>query len=139
MKKLSYLVLLVLISNTVSISAQQNTAVNTSSEPPSSSQIMRKGIAENNYLAPLLELKEREAEYLTSKRRKNTYLDDMARLSSYVGDYTALYEYEEKFLESIEPMSRLRASNAKELSESPIDGYQPKSALKTIAPIADSQ
>ena len=139
MKKLSYLILLVLISNTVSISAQQNAAVNTSNDPPSSSQIMRKGIAENNYLAPLLQLKEREAEYIASKRRKNTYLDDIARLSSYVGDYAALYEYEEKFLESIEPTSKLRASNAKELSESPIDGYQPESALKTIAPVADSQ
>jgi hypothetical protein len=139
MKKLSYLILLVLIGNTVSISAQQNTAVNTGNEPPSSSQIMRKGIAENNYLEPLLELKEREAEYLASKRRKNTYLDDMARLSSYVGDYAALYEYEEKFLASIEPTSKLRASNVKELSESPIDAYQLESALKTIARIADSQ
>lgn len=100
---------------------------------------MRKGIAENNYLAPLLELKEREAEYIASKRRKNPYLDDMARLSSYVGDDAALYEYEEKFLASIESTSRLRTLYAKELSESPIDGYQPESALKTIASIAGSQ
>ncbi len=44
--------------------AQQNQSVKTASEPLSSSLILKKGISENNYLAPLLELKEREAEYL---------------------------------------------------------------------------
>ncbi len=116
--------------------AQQNSAAKTSNEPPSSSLILQKGIAENNYLAPLLELKMREAEYLASKRRKSQYLDNLALINSYVGDYAALYEYEEKFYEYIEPTSRKRAQFAKELSASPIDNYQPESALKAIASIA---
>lgn len=119
--------------------AQQNQSVKTASEPLSSSLILKKGISENNYLAPLLELKEREAEYLASKRRKNQYLDNLALINSYLGDYAALYEYEEKFLESIEPTSRLRAQNAKELSASPIDSYQLESALKAIVSIADRE
>ncbi len=108
-------------------------------ELPPPYQILRKGIAENNYLTPLLELRQRETEYLASRRRKGQYLDYMALLNSYVGNYAASYQYEEKFLESLEPMNRTRASFAKEITSSPIDSYRPHTALKTIASVADKQ
>jgi hypothetical protein len=117
--------------------AQQRTASATAGEPPPPSQILKKGIAENNYLAALLDLREREAEYLASRRRKNQYFDYMALISSFVGDYDALYRYEEKFLELLEPVNKARAQFAEELTNSPIDAYQPRDALAAINALAD--
>jgi hypothetical protein len=136
-----YTIIFLLLINLFSLSVKGQTPVPSASpgDVPPPSQILKKGIAENNYLAPLLELREREAEYLASRRRKGQYLDYMALINSYVGDYAALYEYEEKFLESLEPVNRMRASFAKEITGSPIDGYQLHAALAAIASMADGQ
>ena len=105
-------------------------------DPPPPSQILKRGMAENNYLAALLDLQEREAEYLASRRRRGQYFDYMALVSSFVGDYDALYRYEERFLELLEPVNKTRARFAKELSDSPIDGYQPRNALDAVSSLA---
>jgi hypothetical protein len=108
-------------------------------EPPSPSEIIRRGLLEgNNYLGPLLELREREAEYLASARRKTNYYDYLAQLSSYVGDFEGLYASEEKFLEMLEPRIGRRKGFAKELTSSPIDTYRPRSALDAITSAADT-
>jgi hypothetical protein len=134
-----YTIIFLILINFFSPTVKGQTLSASSGDVPPPSQILKKGIAENNYLAPLLELREREAEYLASRRRKEQYLDYMALINSYVGDYAALYEYEEKFLESLEPVNRMRASFAKEITSSPIDNYQPRAALAAIASISGGQ
>ncbi|OLE55689.1 MAG: hypothetical protein AUG51_01780 [Acidobacteria bacterium 13_1_20CM_3_53_8] len=100
--------------------------------------VLKKGLDENNYLAPLMELQEREAQYLSSEQMRGNYLDYMTLLNSYVSNFEAAYSYEEKFLSDIEPRSRIRERNARELSSSPVDNYRTRDAFEVINAAADT-
>jgi len=50
--------------NPYSVQGQQNSPVSPGVAPPNPFQILLKVRNENNYLAPLIELKRREAEYM---------------------------------------------------------------------------
>ena len=80
MKKSLCKVLILFVFNCVSISAQQSNASPQNSELPNPATIYRQGLAENNYLAPLLQLREREAEYLAAPQMRESYLEYMAQL-----------------------------------------------------------
>src|SRR5207253_1208387 len=62
--------------------------------------LLKKGLDGNNYLAPLLEMKAHEAEYLASEQMRESYLEYMTLLHSYVSDYKEAYSYENKLLSS---------------------------------------
>jgi len=63
----------------------------------------------------------------------------MSYITSWVGDHEGGYAYEERFLESLEPRIKRRKAHAREISESPIDTYQPRDALDAIGAIAGEQ
>ncbi len=137
MKKSLCLVLIIFVFNCVSISAQQSNVSPQNSELPNPAMIYRQGLAENNYLAPLLQLRQREAEYLASPQMRESYLEFMAQLYNFVGDYPAAYAMEEKFLADLEPRIKFRARNANEIISSPLENHSPRSAVDTIARAAD--
>ncbi len=137
MKKSLCKILILFVFNCVSISAQQSNASPQNSELPNPATIYRQGLAENNYLAPLLQLREREAEYLADAQMRESYLEYMAQLYDFVGDYPAAYAMEEKFLADLEPRIKFRARNAKEIAASPLENYSPRSAVDAIAAAAD--
>src|SRR5829696_6073145 len=60
--------------------------------------VLRKGLEANNYLGPLLELKSKEAQYLSSERMREGYLEYVTLLHSFVGDFEETYAYEDKLL-----------------------------------------
>ena len=137
MKKSLCLVFILFIFNCFSISAQQLNVSSQNSELPKPATIYRQELAENNYLAPLLQLREREAEYLADARLRESYLEYMTQLYDFVGDYPAAYAMEEKFLADLEPRIKFRARNAKEIKSSPLENYSPRSAVDAIAAAAD--
>lgn len=106
---------------------------------PKPYSVLKRGLERNNYLAPLLELRSREAQYLTSKELRPEYLEEMMLLCSYVGEYRAAYSYEEMFLSDLEPINKRRERNAKDLTSSAIDDHAPLNALVTIASVADKR
>jgi hypothetical protein len=106
---------------------------------PAPRLVIKTGLERNNYLAPLLELRSREAEYLASEKYRTEYLDYMTELCSYVGEYDAAYSYEEMFLSDLDTRTKRRARNAKDLTSSPIDGYKPFDAVAAIASVAEKQ
>jgi len=116
--------------------AQQSALPAKKTDLPSPFALIHDSINANNYLGPYLELQERAAEYLASPKRQRDYYDYLATMASFVGDYEADYQYEEKFLAALEPLTHLRRSFAHELTSSPIDKAHPRSALTTIASIA---
>src|SRR5437764_10637552 len=109
--------------------AQQSALPAKKLDLPSPFALIHDSINANNYLGPYLELQERAAEYLASPKRQRDYYDYLATMASFVGDYEADYQYEEKFLAALEPLTHLRRSFARELTSSPIDRAQPRSAL----------
>jgi len=137
MKKSLWIVLILFVFNCFSVSAQQSNVPAQNSELPKPATIYRQGLAENNYLAPLLQLRERKAEYLADAQMRESYLEYMAQLYDFVGDYPAAYAMEEKFLADLEPRIKFRARNAKEIATSPLENYSPRSAVDAIAAAAD--
>lgn len=101
--------------------------------------VLKKGLAENNYLGPLIELKSHEAEYLASDRMRENYLEYMTQLYSFVGDYEEAYTYEDKLLSIFPDRARMRGMYAKELTTSPIDGYKPRDAVESIVSAASGR
>jgi hypothetical protein len=99
--------------------------------------VLRRGLDANNYLAPLLELRNHEAEYLASDVARESYLEYITLLYSYVGDYREAYAYEDKLLASFKGLDKIREMYAKDLTSSPVDNYRPRSAIEAIASIAD--
>lgn len=101
--------------------------------------VWQKLYKENNYLAALLELKRREAEYFADPLLKADYLDVLSTQHSYVGDLAAMYDIEEKFLAEIEPRSKVRARNQAELKTSPLENFTARPAVDAIAAAADKE
>lgn len=108
-------------------------------ELPRPYDLLRKGLDNNNYLAPLLEIKAHEAGYLASEQMRESYLELMTLLHSYVGDYKEAYLYENKLLSSFKGLDKIREMYAKDLTASPIDTYRPRSAIEAIASVADKR
>jgi hypothetical protein len=137
MKKSLCLVLILFVFNCVSISGQQPNVSAQNSELPKPATVYRQELAKNNYLAPLLQLRKRETEYLADARLRESYLEYMTQLYDFVGDYRMAYAMEEKFLADLEPRIKFRARNAKEITSSPLENYSPRSAVAAISAAAD--
>jgi hypothetical protein len=114
----------------------QNVSSNTA-ELPTPRSVYRKHIDVNNYLAPILELKAREAEYLAAPEMREDYLETMTQLHAFVGDYPAAYAFEEIFLGDLEPRIKFRAQNAKDITKSPLENFKAISAFEAIKTAAD--
>lgn len=121
MKKIiypSFLIITILLGAT-SILAKQNPF-----------EIYQKGLKDNNYLTPLIELQRNEAEYMKSPQWSGLLPDLLAYLNSFVGRYDAAYFYlDRRFEKQVKPQPDLHSS--------PIDDYEQKDALQTIISLAD--
>lgn len=98
-------------------------------DTPNPFTIYKRNIDENNYLTPLSEL---QKEVFTSSKQWSGILPDLlGYLHSFTGEYKTAYSHldrtREKFLDE---------SAYKEITSSPIDEYEPKSAIETIAALA---
>ncbi len=92
--------------------------------------IYQKGLQENNYLTPLMELQRSEAEYMKSPQWKGLLPDLLGYLNSFVGRYDTAYAFLDKhFEEQVKPQPDLQSS--------PIDNYLQMDALQTIVSLAD--
>jgi len=132
-------VLLLFVFQTSVLTQQPNASPQSSSELPDARAVYHEKLeAGNNYLAPLLQLRRREAEYLAAPPQlRANFLEYIILLDSFVGDFDAAYIYEEKFLADLEPRVKLRARNAAEIKQSPLEGYAPRPALDAIGAAAD--
>ncbi len=99
---------------------------------PNPFEIYQKGLNENNYLQPLLELERNEAEYMRSPMWSGLVPDLLAYLNSYVGRYEKGYAYlDKRFEKQLKPQPDLQSS--------PIDEYEMRDALRSIVSIAEKQ
>ncbi len=97
---------------------------------PNPFEVYQKGVRENDYLTPLIELRRNEAEYLKSKQWSGLIPDLLAYLNSFVGEYEAAYPFLDRHFEKqVKPQP--------DLQKSPLDDYVPRDALETIASAAD--
>ncbi len=126
-------------ANKLSALSKQRTKLSADTDLPKPSSVLKSGLEQNNYLAPLLELRSREAQYLASKELRADYLETMTLLCSYVGEFDAAYSYEEMFLSDLDARNKSRERNSKDLTSSPIDDYKPLNALAAIASASDGQ
>lgn len=117
--------------------AQPATEARQENSLPKPYSVLRKGLDNNNYLAPLLELKEREAEYLASAQLRENYLEFMTLLNSYVSDFNEAYSYENQLLASFKGLDKIREMYAKDITTATIDSYRAESAIEAIAAAAD--
>lgn len=97
---------------------------------PTPFSVYNKGIAENNYLTPLVELQ--KDEFTKSEQWRTVVPDLLGYLYSYAGEYKTAYAQldreRDKFLD--EPYY-------KDVTSSPIDEYEPQTAVETLAALAD--
>lgn len=121
----------------ISLSAQQPNASPSPELVHPQRIVAQKLWKENNYLATLLELERREAEYLAAPMLWADYLDTRSTQASFVGDFDAAYADEEKFYAVIEPQRKFRVRNAAEIEKSPLEGYTALSALDAIGSAAE--
>lgn len=126
-------------SSESSARSKQTIGSSTDADLPKPFAVYKNGLEQNNYLAPLLQLRSREAEYLASKELRADYLEYMTLLCSYVGEFDAAYSYEEMFLSDLDARTKRRERNAKDLTSSPVDDYKPVDALTAIASVADRE
>jgi hypothetical protein len=94
--------------------------------------IYSRKINQGDYLGAYLELKKHEAEYKTSPQFVRNFLQLMSVLGSQVGEYKAAHGYLDEFF------SR-QSKPQKDLESSPIDNYEPRSAVDAIASAAETQ
>jgi hypothetical protein len=121
-------------------SSEQNaTPPRQNGELPQPYEVLKRGLDRNNYLAPLLELKAREEQYLASERMRASYLELMTLLHSYVGDSVGAYSYEDQLISSNKGVGRIREMYAKDLAASPIDNFEQRGAVEAIASVADKR
>ncbi|MEZ5344756.1 MAG: hypothetical protein R2681_04280 [Pyrinomonadaceae bacterium] len=113
-------------------------AVKMSGDLPNPYRIIQKYVSENNYLTPLLELKAKENDYLSSPMRP-LYLERMTVLESFVSNYREAYKYEDMFLADLPSAKSEREQNSAELSDSPLKNYDAMDAVKSISAIAENE
>ena len=110
-------------------------AQNVQNQPPKEDSpnpftVYNKGIAENNYLTPLVELQ--KDEFTKSEQWRGVVPDLLAYLYSFAGEYKTAYTQldreRDKFLD---------VPYYKDLTSSPIDEYEPQTAVETLAALAD--
>lgn len=130
------LVIVLVISPSVAL-AQQNNSTKPAI-PPNPFQILIKVRGENNYLAPLLELQRREAEYIAFPPMREVYYEILTQAYTFVGDYAGAAAAEEKLYENTY-RAKMRAQNAREVNDSPLEGFRAASALMTIGEAADTR
>lgn len=131
-------VISIFIAFCAGISAQNQNVSSNTAELPMPRSVYRKHIDANNYLAPILELKAREAEYLAAPAMRASYLETMTQLHALVGDYRAAYAFEEIFLGDLEPLIKFRAQHAKDITTSPLEDFKAISAFEAIKTAAGS-
>ncbi len=128
-RKFLFLVLSVFLHVAVFTATQAQEKTLVSEELPFPGQFMKRE-PEGNYLAPLVELKKREAAYTASDEWREVFFDMMAYANSYVGNYSKAIIYEDKN----QPKGKLE-----EIKSSELDDYRPKKALDVIAAAADRE
>lgn len=99
------------------------------SEPYS---IYMKKIKQGDYFGAYLELKKHEAEYKASPQFAGNFLQLMSVLESQVGGYKEANAYLDEFFGR-------QKKPQKDLESSPIDNYEPRSAIDAIASAAEKQ
>jgi hypothetical protein len=98
--------------------------------PPTPFAVYNKGIAENNYLTPLIELQ--KDEFTKSEQWRTVVPDLLAYLYSYIGEYRTAYAQLDRERDKL-----LDVPYYKDLTSSPIDDYEPQMAIEAIAALAD--
>src|ERR1700742_48375 len=128
--KLKYTVLLFIISFAFPsfLHSQSKTTTNLT-EPY---VVYNRRINQGDYLGAHLELKKHEAEYKASPQFVRNFLQLMSIIESQVGEYDAAHAYLDEFF------SR-QSKPQKDLESSPIDNYEPRSAIDVIASAAEKQ
>jgi hypothetical protein len=99
-------------------------------ESPNPITIFNQNLAENNYLTPLIELQKEE--FTKSEKWRNTVPDLLGYLYSYNGEYKTAYAQLDRGRDNL-----LNVPYYKELTSSPIDEYEPQTAIEAIATLAD--
>lgn len=99
-------------------------------DTPNPFAIYQKGINENNYLAPLLELQ--KDEFANSKKWRGVLPDLLGYLFSFTGEYKTAYTFLDRTREHL-----LDRPPYKDITSSPIDDYEPRPAIDAVAALAD--
>lgn len=101
-------------------------------ELPNPFELYRKSLAENNYLKPLVELRQNEAEYMKSRQWRGLAPDLLAYLHSFAGEYEAAYQFMDRRVEK-------QIGSPPDLQSSPFEGFAPCGALEAISSAADKR
>lgn len=113
----------------LSVTLQTSSAQQSENNAPNPFEIYQKGLKENNYLTPLLELERNEAEIMKSPMG-GLLPDLLAYLNAYVGRYDVARAYfDRNFEKQLKPQPDLQSS--------PIDDYQMRNAVQTIVSLAE--
>ncbi len=99
-------------------------------DTPNPFPIYQKGVDENNYLAPLLELQ--KDEFARSKRWRGVLPDLLGYLFSFTGEYRTAHTHLDRTREHL-----LDRPPYKDVTISPIDAYEPRPAIDAVAALAD--
>lgn len=91
--------------------------------------IYQKGLEENNYLQPLIELRRNEAEYMKSEQWRGLVTDLLGYLHSFAGEYETAYPFLDRHFEK-------QIGLLPDLQNSPLNDYKPRNALDAIASVA---
>ncbi|HEX8639412.1 MAG TPA: hypothetical protein VF692_15185, partial [Pyrinomonadaceae bacterium] len=105
----------------------------TAQEAPSAPNpftIYNQKIAENNYLTPLVELQ--KDEFAKSEQWRSIVPDLLGYLYSYTGEYKTAYAQLDRGRDKL-----LDVPYYKDLTNSPIDDYEPQTAVEAITALAD--
>ncbi|HKY06129.1 MAG TPA: hypothetical protein VJQ56_14635 [Blastocatellia bacterium] len=110
---------------------------------PDPYMVMYAGVKENNYLTPLVELKRNEGRYAKSgtEEQQMIFRYMMSYLHSYVGNYQEAHAYYDDIVgEETRSDKQIKSSpkTEKDIESSPLDAYQARSAIETIAALADT-
>jgi tetratricopeptide (TPR) repeat protein len=99
-------------------------------ESPNPFTIYNKGIVENNYLTPLIELQ--KDEFTKSEQWRSMVPDLLGYLYSYTGEYKTAFAQLDRGRDKL-----LDVPYYKDLTSSPIDVYEPQTAVEAITTLAD--
>lgn len=104
--------------------------------------LRKKYLDQNNYIAPIFELKTLEEKYLASPTMKTPYLEAIIQFDSYVGNYDEAYRYEDLLYAGFPGTKGIieqYKNDISDLKSSPIADHKMLDAIAAIDSIADRQ
>lgn len=134
-----FITLFAFLAVAVAVNAQNAQPNQSADDLPTPYELTRDNVWQNNYIAPIFDLKAREEKYLASPKLRERYLERIIQLENFVGNYDEAYRYEDILygaFPATKSIIEMYKNDVTDIKKSPVADYKMTDAVDAIDSIA---